>query len=137
MHDSMPILIGGGQFTQKEFLIEDAQPPLGIAAEASKQAILDAGIGDKLADHIDTIVSIRIFPDSFNRPRLQVPFGRAENPPRAVAERIGADPAIAIYGNVGGNTPQKYVNEMAERIANKEIDMALIEFREFPSPPSG
>ena len=71
MHDSMPILIGGGQFTQKEFLIEDAQPPLGIAAEASKEAILDAGIGDKLADHIDTIVSIRIFPDSFNRPRLQ------------------------------------------------------------------
>ena len=126
MHDSMPILIGGGQFTQKEFSIEDAHPPLGIAAEASKQAILDAGIGDKLADHIDTIVSIRIFPDSFNRPRLQVPFGRAENPPRAVAERIGADPAIAIYGNVGGNTPQKYVNEMAERIANKEIDMALI-----------
>ena len=52
-----------------------------VAAEASKQAILDTGAGEELVRHVDTIVSIRIFPDSFNRPRLQVPFGRAENPP--------------------------------------------------------
>ena len=102
MHDYTPVLIGGGQYTQKEFSIERAHPPMGIAAEASKKAILDAGIGEEITKYIDTIVSTRIFPDSFNRPRLQVPFGRAENPPRAVADRIGAKPVTAIYGNVGG-----------------------------------
>ena len=126
MHDYTPVLIGGGQYTQKEFSIERAHPPMGIAAEASKKAILDAGIGEEITKHIDTIVSTRFFPDSFNRPRLQVPFGRAENPPRAVADRIGAKPVTAIYGNVGGNTPQKYINEMAERISAKDVVLVLL-----------
>ena len=85
MDDYTPVLIGGGQYTQREYSVENAASPMGVAAEASKQAILDTGAGEELVRHIDTIVSIRIFPDSFNRPRLQVPFGRAENPPRAVA----------------------------------------------------
>ena len=34
MHDYTPVLIGGGQYTQKEFSIERAHPPMGIAAEA-------------------------------------------------------------------------------------------------------
>lgn len=126
MEDSTPIIIGGGQFTEKEVSPENAQPPLGIAAEAAKAAIVDTGIGDSIAAHIDTIVSIRIFPDSTNRPRLQIPFGRAENPPRAVAHRIGANPATAIYGNVGGNTPQKYINEMAERISQDDVGVVLV-----------
>ena len=85
MEDSTPIVVGGGQFTEKEFHPEKSQPPMGIAGEAAKAAVVDTGIGDSIAAHIDTVVSIRIFPDSTNRPRLQIPFGRAENPPRAVA----------------------------------------------------
>ena len=96
MENSTPIIVGGGQFTEKEFALEEAQPPLGIAAEASKAAISDTGVGGLIAANIDTIVSIRIFPDSSNRPRLQIPFGRAENPPRAIAKRIGANPVNAI-----------------------------------------
>ena len=126
MEDSTPIVVGGGQFTEKDVIPEQAQAPMGIAGEAAKAALADTGIGDALAAHIDTIVSIRIFPDSTNRPRLQIPFGRAENPPRAVAARIGANPANAIYGNVGGNTPQKYINELAERITEGEVGVALI-----------
>ena len=126
MEESTPILVGGGQFTEKEFLPEQAQPPLGIATEAAKAALVDTGIGETIAAEIDTVVSIRIFPDSTNRPRLQIPFGRAENPPRAVAQRIGANPVNAIYGNVGGNTPQKYINEMAERIAAGEVKTVLL-----------
>ena len=126
MENSTPIIVGGGQFTEKEFALEEAQPPLGIAAEASKAAISDTGVGGLIAANIDTIVSIRIFPDSSNRPRLQIPFGRAENPPRAIAKRIGANPVNAIYGNVGGNTPQKYINEMGERITTGEVKLALL-----------
>lgn len=126
MEDSTPIVVGGGQFTEKEFHPENSQPPMGIAGEAAKAAIVDTGIGDSIAAHIDTVVSIRIFPDSTNRPRLQIPFGRAENPPRAVAARIGANPTNAIYGNVGGNTPQKYINELAEQITEGDVGIALI-----------
>ena len=43
-----------------------------------------------------------------------------------MASRIGANPITAIYGNVGGNTPQKYINEMAERISNKDVELVLL-----------
>ncbi|HAJ75698.1 MAG TPA: acetyl-CoA acetyltransferase [Gammaproteobacteria bacterium] len=126
MEDSTPILVGAGQFTEKEVPPEEAHPPMGIAALAAGAALADSGIGSELAAHIDTVFAIRIFPDSTNRPRLQIPFGRAENPPRAIARRIGADPVNAVYGNVGGNTPQKYINEIAERISEGDIAVALI-----------
>ncbi len=125
MEDSTPILVGAGQFTEKGVSPGLAQPPMGIAAKAAEVAIADTGIAD-LAASIDTVVAIRIFPDSWNRPRMPNPFGRAENPPRAIARRIGADPELAIYGNVGGNTPQKYINEMAERLADGELGVVLL-----------
>ena len=126
MEDSTPILIGAGQFTEKKVAPELAQPPMGIAAEAAKAALADTGKADELKAAIDTIVAIRIFPDSWNRPRMPNPFGRAENPPRAIARRIGANPSLAIYGNVGGNTPQKYINEMAERIVQGDVSVVLL-----------
>lgn len=126
MEDSTPILVGAGQFTEKDVPPQQAQPPMGIAAEAAKAALADTGIGEELAALIDTLAVIRIFPDSWNRPRMPNPFGRAENPPRAVARRIGANPANAIYGNVGGNTPQKYINEMAQRISEGDVQLALL-----------
>lgn len=126
MLDSTPILVGAGQFTERDKAPENAQAPMGIAAKAAKAALLDTGISTELTTLIDTIAVIRIFPDSFNRPRMANPFGRAENPPRAVARRIGANPGNAIYGNVGGNTPQKMINEMAERIVSGDINIALI-----------
>jgi acetyl-CoA C-acetyltransferase len=125
MDDRTPILVGGGQFTEKGVPPAEAQPPMGIAAEAAKAALADAGVQD-LADRIDTLAMIRIFPDSTNRPRMQTGFGRAENPPRAVARRIGANPSNAIYSQVGGNTPQRLVSEMCERIAAGDVGMALI-----------
>ena len=126
MEDNTPILVGAGQFTERDLPPEQARPPMAIAAEAARAALRDAGIAATPAPMIDTVFAIRIFSDSTNRPRLRIPFGRAENPPRAIARRLGVEPANAIYGNVGGNTPQKYINEAAQRIADKDIDIALI-----------
>src|SRR4029079_11929960 len=77
-----------------------------------------------LAQAIDTIAVIKLFGDS--SPRRAHEHGRSSNPPRSVARRIGADPANAIYTEVGGNAPQKYVNAMAERIANGEAEVVLL-----------
>jgi len=124
--DSTPILVGAGQFTDRQASPELAHSPMGIAAEAAVAALADTGIGHKLATEIDTLAVVRIFQDSYRKPRVITSFGRAENPPRAVARRIGANPTSAIYGNVGGNTPQKLVNEMAERINSDDVSVALL-----------
>ena len=127
MHDNTPVLVGAGQFTGREEDPLKALSPMGIAAEAARAALADTGLDSQsLAQQIDTLAVIRIFPDSFNRPRMPNPFGRAENPPRAVARRINANPVRAIYGHVGGNTPQTMINEMAHRIAEGEVGVALI-----------
>ncbi|MEN3950166.1 acetyl-CoA acetyltransferase [Iodidimonas sp. SYSU 1G8] len=126
MEDTTPILVGAGQFTEKGVSPEKAHPPMGIAAEAAKAAMADTGLGAALAPHICTLAMIRIFPDSTNRPRMVHGFGRAENPPRAIARRIGAKPRHAIYSQVGGNTPQKLISEMCERIVAGDVSMALI-----------
>ena len=103
MENSTPILVGAGQFTERDVAPSDALPPMGITAEAAKTALSDTGIGATLARKIDTIAVVRIFPDSSGRSWLSHPFGRAQNPPRAVARRIGANPTNAIYSHVGGN----------------------------------
>ena len=53
-------------------------------------------------------------------------FGRADNFPRAVARRIGADPARAILEPVGGQGPQHLVNEFAQAIGAGETDLVLL-----------
>ncbi len=125
--DSTPILIGAGQFTGREIDPLKAHSPMGLAAKAAVAALADTGLDpNQFAQAIDTLAVVRIFPDSFNRPRMPNPFGRAENPPRAVARRLGANPERAIYGHVGGNTPQTFINEMAQRISEGEVGVALI-----------
>jgi len=126
LEESTPIIVGVGQFREKDVLPEAAHSPMELAAEASKVALADTGVSTELAPLLDTIAVVRLFSDSSNRPRLAHDFGRADNPPRAVAKRIGANPANAIYGQLGGNTPQKLVNEMAERIAEGDVQIVLL-----------
>jgi acetyl-CoA C-acetyltransferase len=126
LEDSTPIIVGVGQFSEKNVAPEVALSPMGLAAEASRIALADTGAAATLVELIDTIAVVRLFSDSTNRPRLSHGFGRADNPPRAVARRLGADPDTAIYGQLGGNTPQKLVNEMAERIARGDVRVALL-----------
>jgi len=122
--DSTPILVGAGQFTDRETNPEIAQSPMGVAAMAAQAALNDVGAGSSLASAIDTLAVVRIFQDSYKRPRVATSFGRAENPPRAVARRIGANPVNAIYSNAGGNTPQKLINEMAQTITHGDVSVA-------------
>ncbi len=124
--DATPVIIGAGQYMERGLPPRQAQPPMGIAAHAAAAAIRDTGCTSPIAGMIDTMAIVRIFQDSRNRPRDDVASGRAENPPRAVARRIGANPAHAIYGPIGGDTPQTLVSEIAQAIAAGEIGMALL-----------
>ena len=125
MANTTPILVASGQFVFRDVLNADnAMASVDIAAEAAKVAISSAKASTSLAEHIDTIAYIRGFIDSI--PGGANPLGASNNIPRSLAKRIGANPQTAIYGREGGHSPQRFVNEFAEKIAAGEMSLGLI-----------
>jgi acetyl-CoA C-acetyltransferase len=120
-----PVIIGTGQVVYRGQPVAGSEfSPVGLAATAASRALSDAGLGSQGAAKIDVIAAVRQFADSYVGG--EHPFGRANNFPRAVATRIGANPERAIYGDVGGQSPQRLVNELCEVIAEGRQEMALL-----------
>jgi acetyl-CoA C-acetyltransferase len=92
-----PVIVGASQFTER---INDPDyamlSPVAITARAAELALADAGMADCRA-HIDTLMTTRIFEDS--APHLEGPFGRSNNFPRSVCQRLGMTPETAYLGN--------------------------------------
>ncbi|WP_373087073.1 acetyl-CoA acetyltransferase [Zhongshania sp.] len=125
MANTTPILVASGQYVFRDTLTpENALAPVDIAAEAVKVALASAQATEPFAEQIDTIAFIRGFVDSI--PSGAGPFGMSNNIPRSLAKRIGANPRSAIYGREGGHSPQRFVNEFAEKIAAGEMSLGLI-----------
>ena len=123
MTDHTPIVIGVGEASERIDAADYAAlSPADLAGRAAAAALADAG-AEGLAAHIDVLAAVRQF--EVSTPNAVAPFGRADNFPRAVARRIGADPARAILEPVGGQGPQHLVNEFAHAIAAGEVGMAL------------
>lgn len=121
---SMPVLVGVGQSMSEWDGTkgpDGAPSPLSLAVTASKAAIEDAGIE---ASAIDTLTFVRIFEDSVRGAKH--PHGHNTNLPGTLARDIGAKPARLIYSDVGGQSPQALANEMANRIYEGELDVALV-----------
>jgi acetyl-CoA C-acetyltransferase len=128
-----PILVGGGQFTQRtarEKNFAASLSPIAILAEAARLALDDAGTGEALARALDTVAVVQFTADS---PDVhgRVPKRMFRNPPGSLAQHIGASPRRALYTGTGGNTPQWLVNRTAEEIANGECDVALLAGAEY------
>jgi len=125
MGDDTPVIIGVGEASER---IDSpdwrALSPADLAAEACAAALADAGAHHDLNSRIDVIAAIRQFEISL--PRAVAPFGRADNFPRAVARRLGADPRRAILEPVGGQGPQHLVNEFARAIGAGQAGMVLL-----------
>ena len=125
MNDNTPVIIGVGEASER---IDAADytglSPADLAGLAARAALDDALSASALARHVDVIAAIRQF--EVSGPGAVAPFGKADNFPRAVARRIGANPARAILEPVGGQGPQHLVNEFAQAIAAGQIGMALL-----------
>jgi acetyl-CoA C-acetyltransferase len=121
-----PVIAGVGQASER--LGEPGYQglsPVALAAAAAREALADTGANPAdVARAIDTVAGVRQFEAS--RPDRPAPLGRADNYPRAVAGRLGADPARAILGVVGGQSPQHLVTELAGSIAAGECGGALV-----------
>jgi acetyl-CoA C-acetyltransferase len=119
-----PVLVGVGQVGDPTHAPDfHAWPPVDLAAAAARAALSDAR-GQHTAAAINVIAGVRQFEVSI--PGVPAPLGRADNYPRAVAGRLGIDPAHAILEVVGGQAPQSLVTELAGCIAAGRADGALV-----------
>lgn len=121
-----PVIVGVGQAAER---IDDidyrAMSPVELAAAAAQAALADTGAGaGRVARAIDTVVATRQFENSI--PNAPAPLGKSNNFPRSVARRIDADPARAVLDKVGGEGPQRLVNEFAAGIAAGTADVVLL-----------
>ncbi|TAJ89808.1 acetyl-CoA acetyltransferase [Reyranella sp.] len=122
-----PILVGAGQLTDTAGKPSSERSRVAFSAEAAKAALTDTGasIGaDALGRKVDALAVMEFFSDI--SPRFASPYGRSSNPPKSVANRLGANPRQLLYSHSGGNMPQYLVNRFAEEVSRGETELALI-----------
>ena len=123
--DNTPVIIGVGQYSERVGEPGyEALSYMDLAGRALGSAIADSGASGSVAAAIDTLAAIRAF--EMSRPDRKPPFGAANNVPRAIAKRVGANPARAILTTTGGQTNQQLVGEFATAIAAGDSRCAVI-----------
>jgi acetyl-CoA C-acetyltransferase len=88
--------------------------PMDLLERVARAAGEDAGIGARALARLDTVALVQIM------------GWAARNPPRALAERLGAAPVRELTTGVGGETPLVLVNDVARRIARGESELAFV-----------
>lgn len=111
--DNCPIIVGVGQHTVRGEDVEGAMEPVDMMALVARRAEEDAETKELLR-RVDSVRVVNIF------------CWRYSDPAGLLAERIGASPKDKAYTTLGGNSPQRLVNETAEKIARGEIGVALL-----------
>ena len=113
MDPRTPVIVGGGQLSQRVDRGEPSLEPIDLLAEAARLAAADADAPGALAG----VDSVRV---------VSLLSWRYRDPGALVAARIGASPRHSGYTTPGGNTPQSLVNRTALDIASGAADLVLI-----------
>ena len=122
--NNTPIIIGVGQITEAVPAdLSSASSHVDLAGKAALKAIEDSNVTN-IAEQIDVIAGVKIFADS--SPAHQTKIGRTNNFPRSVGNRIGVHPKIAIYDSIGGDSPQRLINEFSEKLAAGYCEIVLL-----------
>jgi acetyl-CoA C-acetyltransferase len=123
--DNTPVIVGVGQVSERVGEPGNAElSHMDLAGAALKAAFADARGKRSLARSLDTIAAVRQF--EISATRYSAPFGHADNVPRAISRRAGANPDRAILEVVGGQAPQRLVGELAAEIAAGRSKLAAI-----------
>ncbi len=117
----VPVLVGVGEASGKALRLEWPSTT-DLASAAVKVALKNSGAGDALSNSIDCLLSTRLFHDS----GLPHDFGSPENHAEAIARASGLDPATLLYGDVGGQSPQKHLNQLACQLHDGEYLAVVI-----------
>ena len=112
-----PVLVGGGQLSNRVDEGAAVLEPVDLIAEAARRAADDTGAADA-AKVLAAVESVRV---------VRLLSWHQVDPGRLVAERIGAgDVCHTMYTTAGGNTPQSLVNRTSLDIAAGDVDVVLI-----------
>jgi acetyl-CoA C-acetyltransferase len=111
--DNYPIIVGVAQHINRSENLDDAREPMEMMDAVARAAEADAGV-EALLSTVDSLQVVNFLAWSY------------VDPPAALAERIGASPAHTIYSSIGGETPQRLVNETAQAIAEGRTRVALL-----------
>ena len=123
--DNTPVIIGVGQYSEKVGTDSyEALSYMDLGGRSLQAAIANTGASGDVAGAIDVLAVIRAF--EMSRPDRKPPFGTADNIPRAIASRVGADPKRGILTTTGGQTNQQLVGEFASDIASGDASVAVI-----------
>ena len=120
-----PVIVGVGQFTER---IDDpdyrGMSAVDLATAAAEAALADTGVNvATVAKTVDTVFGLRQFEISGPMPAA---FGKSNNYPRSVMNRLGGDPARVVLEPVGGQSPQKLVTEAGNAIVAGDADVVMI-----------
>ncbi|QJB69962.1 hypothetical protein [Parasphingorhabdus halotolerans] len=116
-----PVIVGVGESSGK-FLETDWPSTVDLASAAVNAALADSGASEKLGASIDCLLSTRLFHDS----GLPHDCGSPDNHPDAVAIASGLRPATLLYGDVGGQSPQKHINQLAKQVYDGKYKAVVI-----------
>jgi acetyl-CoA C-acetyltransferase len=106
-----PYIAGVGQAIRRPG--DEPVPAPDLMEEAARAAAHDAGRPDLLA-RLDAVAVV----DSLSWP--------GGDPAEALAQRLGSSPQLTVRTGLGGNSPQLAVNDLAARICEGELDVALV-----------
>src|ERR1700686_5700615 len=95
--DRIPVLVGGGEITDRPKEINEGLEPLTLLVEALKRAEADSG--GKLLGEIGSLDIVNFL------------SWRYRDPEQQLAKRLGITPKHAYYGPVGGESPIRYLHE--------------------------
>ena len=118
---SAPVIIGVGEASRKT-VPGEWPTPSHLAGAAIKAALADSGQPQAVAAAIHTIAAIRTFEDS----GVSMGTGSPENVPEAFGAAGGISAGRLIYADVGGQSPQAMVNQLAGEIRRGETGLAII-----------
>ena len=116
-----PVIIGVGEASRKT-VAGEWPAPRDLAGAAIKAALGDTGQPQSVAVTIDTIAAIRTFEDS----GVSLGTGSPDNTPEAFGAAGGITAKRLIYADVGGQSPQAMLNELAGDIRRGTCEMAVL-----------
>lgn len=112
--DMRPVVVGVAQAVERDVDPRDAASPLAMLGQVASAAAADSGAGDRALAALDAVAVI------------DVAAWRAENPPRMLAEALGARPERELVSGVGGEAAIALFNDLALEIAAGRSRVALL-----------
>jgi acetyl-CoA C-acetyltransferase len=110
---SYPVIVGVAQLTNHPRAIDQALEPVEMMERVARDAERDAQASG-LLEKLDSVQVVNFMSWSY------------ADAPGMLAARLGAAPAHVLYSSIGGETPQRLVNETAQAIMEGRIRIALL-----------